>query len=307
MEKTDKNIIITTEVRQGEIINNFAAIKAQVEAKIAPFMGLVFQDENIKDAKATLADLRKMRTVIEEKRKAVKKQWLEPYETFEKEVRQITEIIDRPIVEIDAQIKDYEERRKQAAREECEALIDTIIDEIESDDDRDFVKACSIVFDERWLNATTAISQVEKDVRAQIDKILADAKTIMEVCEGDEILTDLLIDYQNTRDLAAVLMKRKRIIEQREAAARLADARRAQQEALESKQAEKVQINQVPEQNAPGQAQIRSDRTCIAFAVAGTVEALKALVTELNGKKELAVRRLYKKTYNGKVHWEEEN
>jgi hypothetical protein len=319
MAKTEKNIIITAEVKQGEIINNFSAIKAQVEAKIAPFVGLVFRDDDIRDAKGTLADLRKMRTVIEDKRKAVKKQWNEPYDAFEKEVKQITEIIDRPIMEIDAQIKDFEERRKQAKREECDAIIDLLLDAIENDGDRDFVKACTIVFDERWLNATTAITQVEKDVKAQIDKILADAKTITEVCEADDMLTDLLVEYQSSKDLSAVLMRRKRMVEQKEAAARLAEtrkaeqeARRAQQEAQEAKQAEEPKertwLNpevktELPQAEPEAQA---SPNPSIAFAVEGPVDALKALVAYLKASKDLEVRRLYRHTAHGFVHWEEE-
>ena len=106
---TEKSIVISAEVKRGEIINNFAAIKAQVAAKVAPYMGLVFGDEDIRDAKSTVAELRKMRTAIEDKRKAIKKQWNEPYAAFEDEVKQITAIIDEPIEEIDTQIKSFEE------------------------------------------------------------------------------------------------------------------------------------------------------------------------------------------------------
>lgn len=312
MAKAEKNIIITAEVKQGEIINNFSAIKAQVAAKVAPYMGLIFQDEDIKDAKTTLADLRKMRTVIEDKRKAIKKQWNEPYDAFEKEVKQITSLIDQPIGEIDSQIKDFEERRKQDKRKECDALIDTILEEIEADDDRDFVKACSIVFDERWLNATTALSQVQKDVEAQIDKIFADAKTITEVCEEDELLTELLVSYQSSKDLSAVLMMRKRMVEQREAASRLAETRKAQQEALRAKQTEEtketpwtkpVEQTELPQAQPETQA---SPAPSIAFVVEGPVESLKALVAHLKAQEELEVRRLYRHTAHGFAHWEEE-
>jgi hypothetical protein len=257
-----------------------------------------------------------MRTVIEDKRKAIKKQWNEPYDAFEKEVKQITSIIDQPIGEIDAQIKDYEERRKQAKREECEALVDTIIGEIEADDDRDFVKACSIVFDERWLNATTALSQVQKDVEAQIDKILSDAKTITEVCEGDEMLTELLVAYQDSKDLSLVLMKRKRMVEQKEAAARLAETRKAQQEALRAQQeAEEAKQTEEPKeapwtrpvvQTELPTAQPPTNGASIAFVVEGPVDSLKALVAELKAHKDLEVRRLYRRTSHGFAHWEEE-
>lgn len=316
MANSQKSIIITAEVKQGEIINNFGAIKAQVAAKVAPYMGLIFQDDDIKDAKNTLADLRKMRTVIEDKRKAIKKQWNQPYDAFEKEVKQITSIIDQPIGEIDAQIKDFEERRKQAKRKECDDLIDTIISYIEYDDERDFVKACSIVFDERWMNATVSINQVQKDIEDQIDKILADAKTITEVCEGDDMLTDLLVEYQYSKDLSAVLMKRKRMVEQKEAATRLAEARKAEQAARKAEQeaqdASKVVDTPMAEaeQKETPQAQPETNEVIhhpsIAFVVVGPVDSLKALVAELKAHKDLDVRRLYKRFSHGFAHWGEE-
>ena len=310
MAANEKNIILTAEVKQGEIINNFSAIKAQVEAKIAPFVGLVFGDDDIRDAKGTLADLRKMRTVIEDKRKAIKKQWNEPYDAFEKEVRQITEIIDRPIDEIDSQIKDFEERRKQAKREECMALVDTIVEEIESDDDRDFVKACSVVFDERWLNSTTALSEVDKNVRLQIEKVLADAKTLTEVCEGDDMLTDLLVEYQGSKDLSAVLMKRKRMIEQRDAAERIKKARQAEMEARRAEQEVQAapepvvaprtpQVEPQPQEQAPTSEE---NTLQMALVLKGNKAAIVEAMEKLAAIGGLKLVRLYpKKTEDDKI------
>lgn len=302
---TEKSIVISAEVKRGEIINNFAAIKAQVAAKVAPYMGLVFGDENIKDAKSTVAELRKMRTAIEDKRRAIKKQWNEPYTAFEDEVRQITAIIDEPIEEIDTQIKSFEERRKLEKRDECDAVVDSLVDAIEQAGDRAFVKACGIVFDERWLNATTAISQVEKDVSAQIDKILTDAKTITEVCEGDDLLTELLVEYQSSRDLPTVLLKRKRMVEQHEAAERLAALRKSESDAkkavddLNNTALETTTI--VSADMAEARYQPRSVR--MAFVLEGPLDQLKAALSYVRSTDGITVARLYRHGTHQNEFW----
>lgn len=293
---TEKSIVISAEVKRGEIINNFAAIKAQVAAKVAPYMGLVFSDEDIRDAKSTVAELRKMRTAIDDKRKAIKKQWNEPYAAFEDEVKQITAIIDEPIEEIDTQIKSFEERRKLEKRDECNAVVDSLVDVIEQDGDRDFVKACGIVFDERWLNATTAISQVEKDVTAQIDKILTDAKTITEVCEGDDLLTELLVEYQSSRDLPTVLLKRKRMVEQREAAERLAALRKSESDAKKSE----AEIDALPQ----AEPQKETQKTMrMAFVLEGPLDQLKAALSYVRSTDGITVTRLYRHGTDQNEFW----
>jgi len=305
-----KSIVITTQVKRGEIINNFADIRAQVAAKVAPYMGLIFGDDDIRDAKGTLAELRKMRSAIEDKRKAIKKQWNEPYDEFEKEVRQITEIIDGPIGEIDAQIKDYEERRRLAKREECEAIVSAVVESIEDEGERDFVKACSIVFDERWLNATTATTQVEKDVTAQVEKILADSRTITEVCEDDDMLTELLVEYQGSKDLAGVLMKRKRLVEQRDAAERLRASRQAEAEIKKAMAAPvepqyqktdgAADVKQFarPEAEAPKMIKM-------AFVLEGTLEQLKTALGYVRTTDGVTVTRLYKHGSGSGEYWDD--
>lgn len=312
MATNEKNIVITTEVKQGEIINNFAAIKDQVEKKIAPYMGLVFGDDDIKDAKTTLADLRKMRTTIEDKRKSIKKQWNEPYVAFENQVKEITEIIDRPIAQIDEQVKDYEARRKEKKRNEVDGMIDKIISEIEDDGDREFVLACGITGDERWLNATTALSQVEKDVTAQIERILNDSATITEVCEGDDMLTDLLVDYQNSKDLSAVLRRRKELLDRRESARKMKEAqeaRRAMEEASRKaqKEAEEAETTvappaepeapQVPEE-APAANTRKQPDIRTAFVLQGSLEDLQKALGALREMENITITRLFEHSDN---------
>ena len=302
----EKSIIISAEVqKEGFIAHNFDAIKSAVEDKIKPYMGLIFQDEDIRDAKGTLADLRKMRTSIEDKRKAIKKQWNQPYDEFEAKVKEIVAVIDKPIAEIDDQVKDYQARKKEEKKTECEGIIEGILASIDDDNDREFVTACGVTFDERWLNATTAISQVEKDVFDQVKKILGDASSIADVCEGDEMLTDLLVDYKRSKDLSAVLRRRKDILEARAAAKK----RKEEQEAKKAAEAERKaqELNEtststedtpVPENvsQGPDEAPVEQEapsRLNLAFSLEGTSGDLADIMAIIRSKTDVRVTRLY--------------
>ena len=96
----------------GTIDDNFEELKVAVAKKVMKYQGLVFADEDIKDAKSTKAELKKMIDTIEDNRKAIKRKWNDPYVEFEKKVKEVIALIERPMLDIDVQIRDFEERRK---------------------------------------------------------------------------------------------------------------------------------------------------------------------------------------------------
>lgn len=226
----ERAIIIKTDATLGTIDDNFDELKVAVARKVMKYQGLVFSDEEIKDAKSTKAELKKMIDTLEDNRKAIKKKWNDPYFAFEAKVKEVIALIEKPMNDIDAQIQDFEERRKIRKEADVRALKDRLLSSV-GEEYQEFVRGCGIEWDERWLNATMTMNKITEDIQGQINHIMADVSSIQDICEGDEMLPEILAAYQDTKDLAGSLQKRKSILAQRENIRRMQEAKEARERA----------------------------------------------------------------------------
>ena len=214
MEQTNSMIKATAVL--GQITTNFEELKISIAKKMKPYQGLVYVDETMKDAKVVRAELNKMIAEIETERKRIKGVWNNPYDAFEVKVKELIAIINKPILEIDTQIKDFEERRKA---DKDKAIVKAVEDHLSAVDEefKDIVVLCGVETDNRWQNSTFSMKKIDDDIQSQIDSIIADVKSLQVLCEGDDMLSDLLTVYQSTGDLSKTIQKRSAILSQREA------------------------------------------------------------------------------------------
>lgn len=154
---------------------NHEEIKKEVSAKVSYYKDLVYTDEQIKDAKADRATLNKFVTALEDKRKEIKKQCLAPYESFERQMKEIVAIVQEPIALIDAQVKGYEEKQKQDKLEQVKALWDSMEHPAELTFDKVFV--------DKFLNASTSMKLIENYFNDDIARFNRDMATIEKLPE----------------------------------------------------------------------------------------------------------------------------
>ena len=234
-------IIIKTDATLGTIDDNFAELKVAVAKKVMKYQGLIFADEDIKDAKTTKSELKKMIDTLEDNRKAIKRKWNDPYMDFEKKVKEVIALIEKPMNDIDVQIQDFEERRKIKKEAEVRLQKSELLAAV-AEEHRDFVQRCGIQWDERWLNATMTMNKVTEDIQGQINHIIADVTSLQDICEGDEMLPDILGVYMDTKDLAGSLQKRKAILTQRESVRQMQEAAAARKKAAEEAEADRQRM-----------------------------------------------------------------
>jgi len=234
-------IIIKTDATLGTIDDNFAELKVAVAKKVMKYQGLIFADEDIKDAKSTKSELSSMINTIETSRKAIKKKWNDPYMDFEKRVKEVVALIEKPMIDIDVQIKDFEERRKIKKEAEVRLQKTKLLSAV-SEEHQAFVLGCGIAWDERWLNATMTMNKVTEDIQGQIDHIISEVTSLQDICEGDEMLPDLLGVYMTTKDLASSLQKRKTIMAERETVRKMQEAAAARKQAAIEAEAERQRV-----------------------------------------------------------------
>lgn len=90
-------VVVKQEV--GKINWNFEELKTALATEMKKYTGIVFDDDSIADAKKTVAYLRKLKESVEDRRKDVKKKCLEPYNEMEKQAKELTQLIDEPMLD----------------------------------------------------------------------------------------------------------------------------------------------------------------------------------------------------------------
>lgn len=196
---------------------NFAELKQEITEKAALYKNMVYTDETIKEAKADKATLNKFITALEDKRKEVKKQCLQPYEDFEKQIKELVAIVDEPVRLINEQVKAYEDKKKADKLEKIKEFWESV-------EHPDWL-TCNKIFDQKWLNATTSMKKVEEAIKERLKQICSDMDTLNSL---PEFAFEAVEEYKQSLDVNRAIAEGQR----------LADIQRRKQEAEAAKAAE---------------------------------------------------------------------
>lgn len=216
---------------------NFEELKTEITAKAALYKNMVYTDDSIKEAKADKAALNKFITALENKRKEVKKQCLQPYETFEKQMKELVAIVNEPVQLIDQQVKAYEDGQKADKLEKIKEFW-------EATEHPDWLQ-CKQIFDQKWLNASVSMKKVQEAITERLAQIAADVKTLENL---PEFSFEAMEVYMITIDLNSAIAEGQRLadIQKRKAEAiAAAEAARLEAEAEKARLQEEAGTHQV--------------------------------------------------------------
>ena len=115
--------------RFPDIVWNFDELKTGIESAMADYKNLVVVPESEREFKDTRAKLNKLYQAIETARKSMKEKVMEPLVKFEGEVKQVEAPIVECIDNIDTQLKEIDQIRKDRKRGEIfETFEEYVID-----------------------------------------------------------------------------------------------------------------------------------------------------------------------------------
>ena len=226
-------------VQTAGIINvDFESIESQLSEKMDEYNGLVFTEDKKKDAKADLAELRKYRKAVNDRKSEVKKAYMEPYNQFEAKVKKLIELIDEPINYIDGQVKEFEEKRIR----EKKAEIKKIYDEIVPEDLQDYIPL-ECIYGTKWDNASTTMKSIKQEISDAVSKAESDISVIKGM--NSDKTEDALNLYMSTRNLAVAIKfindyeaKKREILE------RQAKEKEKREAALKQEEIDRIRIEE---------------------------------------------------------------
>ncbi len=227
---------------------NFEELKEEITKKSSDYLNLVYSDDQIKDAKQDRANLRKLVTAIENKRKEIKKEIMVPYDDFAEKEKELVGIINEAITNIDTQVKGYEE----GLRSEKLAKVKEIYKECIGDLDR--TVPFDKIFKESWLNVSTTLKSIKEEIITIREKIDGDLKIIN--TENTPYVYEMKEEYLKDFDLMAAMTKKQQLEETAQKKALYEEQKRKEAEERERQRKEeaervemagKVQSVSVPE------------------------------------------------------------
>lgn len=214
----------------GNIVSNLADLESWVKAVTEPYIGQVVTEDQTKFAKKDLADLRKLKTALEDERKRAKAIIMEPYTQFETMYKTAVSSLDEAIAGIDRQIKEIEEAARQKKEQELKDFIIKAAFESAGNKIKAIVSRPDVMswfFDPKWLNATAARTTTERTIREKIVEV-ARAVNSIETAAGDDAAAALDV-YYSTGSLSAAILKKTQLDEIRKAQAEVKESENAEE------------------------------------------------------------------------------
>lgn len=188
-------MIVSVEQTNGILnISNYDEIKANVQASMELYKTMVFTEDTLIEAKSTVATLRKLSKCLDDKRKDVKRRYMQPYEEFEDKIKELQQIIAEPIELIAQQTKEYEDKRIEQKKEEIQKVYDDCIEGMQE------YLPLSRIYSKTWENKGTSIKKIKEAIETLVDNAKMSVETIKNMHSDAE--QKALDTFKKTLDLA---------------------------------------------------------------------------------------------------------
>ena len=217
VEERSLSVTYTPSVIQA----NFDALEERVRAVVADYEGAVYDlasADAVREAKRDRSYLTGLKKEIEERRKAVKREYSKPLDAFEKRCKQITAIIDEAADGIKAQLDRAEEERRARAYaklqehyEEFAGLLAPVV-------------PYGRLHEPQWLNKTFGEVKAYEALEAKVSKLAGDWEMLKSQFEGEPFYAEAERELFTTLDLGAALAAARKAAEEN---ARIAELKAA--------------------------------------------------------------------------------
>lgn len=228
----------------GTIEDNLDLVELSIREKVQEYAAVVVTEDSVKDGKRFLADIRKEKKALDDERKAIKTQWMAPYDAFEKRAKQIIALYDEPVKIINDQLTEFEEQRKAMKRQEIEAAYDFVKGDL-----ADWLPLDRI-YNPKWENATYSAKKVREDMELIFDQMKVSISTIKSM--KSEFEADALRVLKETGSLQNAIAEINELQKQKERfmeqARQEAERERQEKERAEKEQEEKAAALQEAEE-----------------------------------------------------------
>lgn len=163
-----KELVTAPNVAKVEnLVWPYEEIKEAIENRLKGYVGLEVTEQNLKDMKQSLNDVKQYRITITKFAQEQKRELKKPYDKFTAEVKDVLQAVDMVETPLKQQIDVYENKDKEAREQAYKAMV------------RDNAKIIGLrdeyvalfEFDTSWLNKTAKKKDVEGAINSQLNQL----------------------------------------------------------------------------------------------------------------------------------------
>ena len=165
-------------------------------------------DENVKDVKGVLAKANRAIKELNDRRIAIKKEILSPYDDFANQIKEIETIVKKADTRLRNEVRSLEEKERERKKEEIREIWNKRIGQYEYAklmDFEDFIQ-------NKHMNKTTTMKSVEDEMV----KFLESSENDLSLLAETERRNEAFELYKESKDLGIVINTIKKKIEQEE-------------------------------------------------------------------------------------------
>lgn len=181
-------------------IDNFQELKQALEKQLEIYKNLVYSQDGIKTAKNDKATLSKLKKAIDEKRKEIKKIYMQPYTVVEAQAKELIALIDEPLTLITEFISQAEKIEKNVRREQIKEYFYQHSDLLGLL--ADAIYTSPAFYESKWENKSTSVKVYQDAILAKINQVASDTASIYAV--GGKHTAALLERYISTLSMDGI-------------------------------------------------------------------------------------------------------
>lgn len=221
--------LVVSKQELGVLETNALAIKEKIEKLLPNYDAKNYDITNLDQAVKDRALLNKTSKALNDKRITLEKEFNKPFENFKAIIKETTDLIKSASAKIDEVVKEVENKDKEDKKKAILVIFESEVSELKN------VLPFERIFDERWLNKTFDIKDVESDLKTKLEQIRADLLTISELHSKYEV--ELKNDYLMHFDLGLIIRKNSDLIQKEEL---LKNQKEESEKVIEEKKEEKM-------------------------------------------------------------------
>lgn len=155
------------------VVWNYEELKSDLTTALADYNSRVYTEDTIAEAKEDKAKLNKLKKAINDERIAREKEYMQPFNEFKAQAKELCDMIDTASSGISHQLELFEDKRVS----EKQKAITSLFDDIKSNYDFPFI-TLEKIFNEKWLNKGTSDKAIATEITAVFEKAINDLAII---------------------------------------------------------------------------------------------------------------------------------
>ena len=162
-----------TAPKNKPVIWNYEELKADLTTALADYENRVYTEDTIDEAKADKAKLNKLKKAINDERIAREKEYMQPFNDFKSQAKELCDLLDTASSGIGEQIDEIENRRVV----EKNQRIATIFSEVISLYPLEFI-TLDMIYNNKWTNKGVSDKAISKEITEICEKAVNDLAII---------------------------------------------------------------------------------------------------------------------------------